>query len=301
MVAVFLLSYLLALTCLYRKQHCEHEEEGKSLSKGEYYVVWYAIRFTGLAIILSGTRGIWVGMLLPLCIVVYFYAKRWNRAVMKKLLVSFGLILLFFALTPAINYGLNLIRAGTFKENFLDRARSIYDLREDSNVGRLIIWKNSLVYATKHPFGTGYGNFIVSLVPDIPPGSSYADVASAPNLRYNLPQKFVSAHSLYLHLLVEVGIFGLIIFLLYYWKYLQAVWRFFWKYVNDKNLYTVFVASIGLTVLWFLAYGVFDITIFNDKVLLYFFISILLSGLMMRDYSQFARESTCAVCGPPTH
>jgi len=49
----------------------------------------------------------------------------------------------------------------------------------------------------------------------------------------------------------------------------------------------MFMVSIALTMLWFLVYGIFDVTLFNDKVLMYFFISLGLTGIIARRYESF--------------
>jgi len=254
------------------------------------YALWTAIRFTGLAIILSGTRGMWVGMLLPLLVSIWLYAKKIVRPLAKKALISFLLILFFFALSPFINTGLNWFRLTYFKENFLQRVASIYDLQEESNVGRLIIWENSLKYSVSHPLGVGYGNFIVSLVPDIPANASFQQVAEQKNLRYNLPQKFVTAHSLYLNLLVELGFFGLLIFGLFAFEVLWVMWLFLRKHAGDVNFYTMTVLSAILTWLWFLGYSVFDVTIFNDRVLIFSLLGLGLAGIITRRYESFKEK-----------
>lgn len=254
------------------------------------YFLWTAIRFTGLAIILSGTRGMWVGMILPLIVSIWLYAKKIVKPLAKKALISFLLILLFFALSPFINTGLNWFRLTYFRENFLQRVSSIYDLQEESNVGRLIIWQNSLKYSVGHPFGVGYGNFIVSLVPEIPSNATFGQVAEQKNLRYNLPQKFVSAHSLFLNLLVEMGFFGVLIFGLFSFEILWIMWHFLRKQAREVNFYTMTVLSAGLTWLWFLGYSVFDVTIFNDRVLIYSLIGLGIAGIITKRYESFKKD-----------
>jgi len=178
------------------------------------------------------------------------------------------------------------MRVGKFQEGFLDRARSIYDLSEQSNVGRLQIWKESLAYSTHHIFGVGYGNFIVSLAGDAPSYTPYEQLGQVKNDRYNLPQKFVTAHSLYLHLLVELGALGLIAFLLWVGKFLYDWARFLWKHRGDHNELIMMVFVTTLYLLWILAQGVFDLTLFNDKILLYSFSVFGLAQVISRHYSR---------------
>lgn len=245
------------------------------------YRLWSIVRFSSLAIILSGTRGVWVGMLPALSVAFTLYLKNILRPYMSKILMSMLLVVLLFPLSPIINAGLNYIRLAGYRENFLDRAASIYDLTESSNAGRLIIWKDSALYALSHPLGTGYGNFIVSLFDRIPPGATYEQLAQTHNERYNLPQKFITAHSLYLHMLVELGLIGLAAFVAFWLKYYKEIWRFLKRTGQQYSEYGLFVAATAVMFLWFLAYSMFDLTIFNDKVMLYGMVSLALSGAIL--------------------
>jgi O-antigen ligase len=288
MVAVFVIAFMLPLVSWYQGHP---RPLLKAVTKRKYHI-WYAIRFAGLAVILSGTRGMWVGMIPVLLISGFLFWRKFARSMVKKMLLVEVLIILFFVLTPAINYGLNWMRVARFNDNFLERAASIYDLQESSNVGRLQIWRESLAYSLTHPFGVGYGNFVVSLVRDIPPNATFEDVASEKNLRYNLPQKFVTAHSLYLNLLVELGLAGLLAFAVIWWEYFTRVWRFVRQHATEDNIFTMFVVANAFVMLWFLVYGIFDVTMFNDRVLMYLFISLGITGLILRRYESFDEAKT---------
>jgi O-antigen ligase len=286
MVAVFAIGFLLALVCYWRRDKTPGLPLWRKMNTRNYWT-WYLIRFTGLAVILSGTRGVWVGMLPPLLLSGWLWWRRLARPLMKKVFLAESLIILFFLLSPLINYGLNVFRVSQFKENFLGRAASIYDLSEDSNVGRLIIWRDSLTYALIHPFGVGAGNFVVSLVRDVRPGATYEQLADQRNLRYNVPQKFVTAHSLYLNILVELGFAGLLVFAVFWWEYFSTAWRFIKEHRSEDNIFVMFVLSLAFTMLWFVVYGIFDVTLLNDKVLMYFFISLGTAGIILRRYDSF--------------
>jgi O-antigen ligase len=288
-IGVFLLCFLIPLTYYYVGPANSWKSITAFLSNRNHYV-WAGIRFSGLAIIFSGTRGLWVGMIPAMLVSIALVVGNIVRPAMKKALIAFLLVILFFAISPLINQGLNLIRAGTLGEHFLDRAASIYDLEESSNAGRLVMWKDSLQYALRHPFGVGYGNFITSLVQDIPEGTSFEQAGDIKNLRYNLPQKFVTAHSLYLNILVELGLAGLLAFALFIFEIFLRAWKFLWENSNDSNLYIGYAAMYILTLIWILGYGLFDVTLFNDKVLLYFFISLALFGLIIRRYESFKQQ-----------
>jgi hypothetical protein len=290
-IAILLIGFLISILFFYPKGRKGFFHHPKELFASKRYYLWYALRFSGLAVIFSGTRGLWVGMIPALLVSLFLYWKNIGRPVMRRASIAFAFVILFFVVSPFINQALYWFRVNSLEENFLDRAASIYDLNEQSNVGRLVIWKDSLTYATTHPFGVGYGNFIVSLVPNIPEGTSFEQVGQLENLRYNLPQKFVTAHSLYLNILVELGIVGLFVFLMFIATYFKEIYHFIMANRNSTSAYSAFTVSFALIFLWILAYGVFDVTLFNDKVLLYVFISLGLSAVIIRKRTMFSDEN----------
>ncbi len=248
--------------------------------------LWSGIRFASLGLILSGTRAVWVGMLAPFVAIIWAYGKGFQRHLAKKFIWPFIIIFVLFAASPLINLGFNYLRINAFKEEFLSRAQSIYDLQESSNIGRLKIWKESLAFAAKHPFGVGFGNFITSL-DNSGQEKTYQDLAGEVNERYNLPQRYVSAHNLYLQVLVETGIVGFLLFCGFWLVMIRAFWRFLMHYKNVEDFLVYFVAQALLMVLWVLGAAFFDITLFNDKVLMFFFLNIGLAGLIVKRYHEF--------------
>lgn len=284
MIAVLLIAYLIPLLYIY-ESHTRLRLNFASMNRHKVtYGLWSAIRFSGLAVIFSGTRGVWVGLLPPLALSISLYLKKIGRAQMSKIVLSMLMIVAFFIASPLINKGLNLMRVSQFQENFLDRVETIYDLNESSNLGRLNIWKESIIFASSHPLGVGFGNFIVSLTSNDSKNEKFVDIAAQKNPRYNLPQKFVSAHSLYLNILVELGLIGVVVFLAFWLQYFATVYKFFKKYMNEHTGLALFVINMAFTFLWFLVYGLFDVTLFNDKVLIYTLISLALSGIIIRNY-----------------
>lgn len=267
---------------------------GTALTRGVFASVrkwlWSGIRFAGLALILSGTRAVWVGMLVPFAAVSAGYLKNIQKHLAKKYLWPFLIILILFAISPFFNKGLNYLRVGKFKENFLVRARSIYDMQDVSNRGRLEIWRQGLKFAVAHPWGVGVGNFIVSL--DSGRGRSYEELSNEINTHYNLPKKYVSAHNLYLQVLVETGLAGLAAFGLFWLMVLFYFWHFIRHYEKTEDFLVYFVAQAFIMALWILAAAFFDVTLLNDKVLMFFFINLGAAGVIVQKYHHWGQEKS---------
>ncbi len=251
--------------------------------------LWSGIRFASLAIILSGTRAVWVGITAPLLVSGVLYRKNVFHLFAKKMFWIFIIILVFFAASPLYNRAFNYLRFGSkFQENFLQRAQSIYDPEDVSNAGRLAIWKDSLKFAARHPQGVGLGNFLISL--SGPGVESYQQAAEIHSKRYNLPLKFVSAHNLYIQVLVELGLAGLIAFAVFWVNILHTFVNFLWAHRQAEDVLVFFVFLQLLVVLWILTSAFFDVTLMNDKVLFFFLLSLGLSGGIIRRYEEMKAE-----------
>lgn len=272
-IAMFALMYLIAQA---RIKGSSDEEKVSAIKQPP--VFWIGVLVCSLALMLSGTRGAWVA-LVPVMILTGIFSF-WSplRRLVKMHLIAYALIILLFIFSPWISQGLNLIRSGMGGDHIMERAKSIYDLEETSNIGRLKIWRESAVYAFMHPLGAGYGNFIVSVIPEIPYGVSYEQISSSNNLLYNLPQKFITAHSLYLNTLVELGVVGLMIFTAIWLSFFRSLKDYFVRNSGQVSRSALYLASSGAMVSWLLAYGLFDLTMFNDRVLQYLALTMALSG-----------------------
>lgn len=284
-LAMFFLAYVISFTRVPLRWQASLTE----YIKAQRWQVLLALFLAVFAVMAAGTRGIYVGMMVPLLAALLAYYYNVVRPLLKMAIVSYLAVIVLVVLSPFITQGLNWVRTHDSDDNFLDRAESIYDLSESSNAGRLEIWKDSVVFAALHPFGVGYGNFIVSLIDNIPNDSTFESLSSEKNLRYNVPQKFVTAHSLYLHILVELGFAGLLAFLLFWWEYFESLGKYLGQFSDEYNHYTLLIVALALTFIWILAYGLFDVTILNDRVLMYLFVSLGISGLIFAKYKSFNR------------
>ena len=244
--------------------------------------LWSGIRFAALAIILSGTRAVWVGVFLPFFATIGFYFKKLFASQVRRVFWIFAIILILFAASPLINKGLQMARFGLFKESFIERFQSIYDLNETSNQGRIWIWEKSLMFAAAHPQGIGLSNFVYIFNPnDLPP--DYNQLANNLNERYNLPQKYITAHNLYLQVLIELGILGLIILAGFLIVFFKTIWKFLKQHLKEDNVLSFFVFQSGLILLWLMAAALFDVTFFNDKVLMYCSLTLALTGIIIKN------------------
>jgi len=254
-----------------------------------------------LAIFFSGSRGAWVGSIFALIAAIYLFAYphvefknlcklnlkaclfsfpffKWfiekikNRNLIKQIafLKNFNScsnnyfskiiicsILLFFILMPISSFTLkinqeiqlyqsNIQLSDEDREKFsmFERAFSISDFSEISNKGRLQIWRETLVSISEHPFlGVGFGNFPTVLEENI----STSKMGS-------------SAHSAYF------DIASVIVFLLILIEILKTARNLFFK-LENKYL-KMFTGSFFVYFIWICAYGLFDVVIFNDKVLM---------------------------------
>lgn len=266
---------------------------GTALTKSVFIHVrkwlWSGIRFAGLGLMLSGTRAAWVSMVIPFTLTALAFLKGFHKKVAKKFLWPFAIVFILFAISPIINKGLSYARLGShFKENFFDRAKSILSTSEISNQGRIVIWKSSSVFAIRHPLGVGFGNFISSLTEG--KKGSYDELSEGINKRYNLPQKYVSAHNLYLQILVETGVIGLGLFCAFLFFVLRTLWVFLKRYHSSDGFLIYFVAQALLSTIWICGAAFFDVTLFNDKVLMIFFLNLALSGFIVRHYEEMEKN-----------
>lgn len=246
----------------------EKLDDARNLISAQPKRFWIGLVLLCFAIVASGTRGVWVAMLIPFGLTLFLLY--WYRAKLITIfsIISYGLVIVLFILSPWISAGLNWVRTINLDDSFLGRASSIYDLKESSNATRLQIWQTSIDYAISHPLGTGYGNFISSIT-DVNAGATYEEAANEKNLVLNLPEKFITAHSLYLHLLVELGILGLGLFIAVWIIWLRKMWQYLKQKQFKLSNSVLLVLNLSLAIIWLLAYGLFDVTILNERVLLY--------------------------------
>ncbi len=208
---------------------------------------WILIVFAVLALVFSGSRGVWVSAALPFLVVIFLYFFKKQKS-LKPLLLIFLIFVLSF---PASSLISSLPRGEKDASLSFKRAKSVTDMDELSVRSRMGIWKTSLESIFKNPIlGVGIGNYPVVLNED-----------------FSAAKRGASAHNLYLDIASETGILGLAIFLMIIFEIIKKTLQL----VHQKNYYGVwFLFFFG----WILIYNLFDVVLFNDKVFLFFIIPV---------------------------
>jgi putative inorganic carbon (HCO3(-)) transporter len=223
---------------------------------------WIMAGLTLGVIILSGSRGAWVGFLPIVAIGLYLFGKNIEIALVKKVLYTFlifGFLFLISTFYPPVLYKFQSWQGGenastTF--SFFERAKSISNLEETSNRGRMEIWETSAKSLLKYPLlGVGLGNYVKVLDEDV-----------------SAAKKGASAHNLYLDFASEIGIIGALILVAIFFEILRDSWLIF-RNVSSPHFRT-FGLFFGLYFLWVMAYSLFDVVLLNDKVLLFFMTTV---------------------------
>jgi len=225
--------------------------EGKISKQQIFWLIWLLASL--FFIILSGTRGIWLGVIFAIFACIYLLIKKmnFNRVVSAIFLI----LIIFIALMPIVSV---FTAIPQFKESgsdaglMLKRLASILNLDETSNHGRVYIWKKSLENFKKHPLlGVGAGNFPVVLEQDI----ALAKAGS-------------SAHNLYLNFLVENGIFAFILIILIIIDILSMIFSILkMNLLPDKRK---LITAMFVFLIWIFGYSFFDIALTDERVFLLF-------------------------------
>jgi O-antigen ligase len=200
-----------------------------------------------MCLVYTWSRGSWLGIIFALFILFIIL----NR----KTIVAYLGILLLVPFAPAV-----------LPETIIQRITTIGNITDTSTSYRVSIWQASLKMIKDHLFwGIGVGMEAFRLVY---PKYSLAGIENAPH-----------SHNLYLQICVELGLFGLIVFLLAIFFFGQYCFTAI-KKADDK--YIKLTAAGGLcATMGFLLNGFTDYVWYNYRVYLIFWLII---------------SITCAVC-----
>ncbi len=256
----------------------------------EKAVIYYLFLIVCLmAIIFSGSRGAWVGALGALSVFLFIILLYWLPTIRfrtapprfflksaggwrKQIQLILGCLVIFFILFPtasAILFLPQYIQLGqeaVSEVSLFERARSIFDFIETSVKGRLEIWQRTIDSIIIRPWlGVGLGNYPLVL-----------------NEPMSASKRGSSAHSLYLEIAAEMGVFALIVLLVIFGQLLKDVWRVFTRY--KEIFFRVWAGFFLLALIWILGYSLFDVVLFNDKVFLFFIANL---GILYAAKSSF--------------
>jgi uncharacterized membrane protein len=93
-----------------------------------------------------------------------------------------------------------------------------------------------------------------------------------------------------LQLLVEGGVAGLVVFIYFGFLVFKEIFNFLRVHKNEFNFLIALVFQSGLVFLWLFSAAVFDVTLFNDKVILLFFLNLAIAGIVIKDYLKLLAE-----------
>ena len=190
-----------------------------------------------LCMVLTMSRGCWVGLLVAVAIFISFTQGRlWVLAVL-------GLFLL-----PSV-----------LPESIMNRFLSIGNLQDTSSSYRLFIWLGTLrLLADFWPFGIGPGGDAFGFVYQ---NYMYAGI-TAPH-----------AHNVYLQLAVEFGIGGLVVFLFVVFLFCRRM-AASCHTLQKNGLHRVLIVAVSAGILSFLFQGLFDYVFYNYRVFLMFWMML---------------------------
>ena len=206
--------------------------------------VWQKLTYAGIsavlfvALILTFSRGCWVGLLFAAAIFITFSAgKLW------------GLGLIALPIIPAV-----------LPESIINRFTSIGDMKDSSTSYRVYIWMGTLAMIRDFwVSGIGMGDVAFKAVY---PFYSYNGIV-APH-----------SHNLFLQILVESGIAGIVIFLVIVAFFLKRMMVGYGLGGGKGKPLSVMINAISAGVCGFLLQGMFDNCFYNYRVMLIFWMTL---------------------------
>ncbi len=226
----------------------------KSVSARLLYL--FAGGILGACLIFTWSRGAWLGILLAMVLFMLIYSK-------KTLVVGFFGILAI----PFLPFVL--------PQSILNRFMSIGNLGDTSTSYRVHIWEGTVSMLRDHFLGgIGIGGEVFSMVY---PKYALSGIENAPH-----------SHNLYLQILVETGILGLILFLVFLIVFVRHNLTFCTKPLPAAP--RTFNAALFCGILAVLAQGMTDYVWYNYRVFLMFWLLIGLTVATARATESEARS-----------
>lgn len=229
--------------------------------KEKKYIPFLISFLAMLAVVLTGTRGMWVSFIFaPIVLAAIWFFQKEGRRIYKA---AAGSLLIFLIVLPLAAM---IFSTPQFKVQdsdseksrvFLERVRSVTNPAEISNKGRILIWKESFQSILRNAWlGVGVGNFPVILSEPV----SYVKAGS-------------TAHNLYLHIASVMGVPALLIFLgawlVFFWQSLVFIFK---KSTRKKDRF--FVLTSDLFLVWILVYSLSDVALYDSRAFLGFIVLV---------------------------
>lgn len=224
-------------------------DKARNLSKWVYIAIFALL---ALCLVLTQSRGCWIGFVLSLVIFLTFYEGRW------------------WAFIPVVVLFLPLI----VPETVVDRVMSIGNMEDSSTSYRVYIWLATLGMLKNYWLGgIGMGEAAFN---EVYPFYSYNAII-APH-----------SHNTFLQLTVEAGIGALIVFIVTQIVFAQKM-QSVYKLNRRKSLDSTAALAIGAGIIGFLAQSMFDYTFYNYRVMCIFFMVMAL-GIALKYAIEEGRE-----------
>ncbi len=216
------------------------------------------ILFFFIEIILSGTRGIWLGIVLSYLILLFWWTKIKQEDNYCRFCLEFsGIILIIFIISFVYAYLVLSFPQFIHNENFsfsqgeglIKRVGSIINIQETSNSDRIFIWRETIKSIIKNPLlGVGIFNFPVILHENI-----------------SMTKAGATAHNLYLHIAAEIGWLGLFFSLWLIWLILK---RLLYLFKTRGEWFAGLFFLLLFAFIWILSYSLTDAAILDERIFL---------------------------------
>ncbi len=212
------------------------------------FVSFFSVASILLCIVFTWSRGAWLAALVCVMVFALIYSRKTLRSLF---LLGFAIPFLPFLLP----------------ESVIGRFMSIGNLSDSSTSYRLYTWKGSLQVIKDYFWsGIGYGN---TAYREIYPQYAYAGIEAAQH-----------SHSLFLQILLGMGIGGLLIFLTIIVLSAQMGFEYI-KTAKDQSSRMI-VASVISAIIASLIMGIFDFVWYNYRVFFLFWIVLALGCACIR-------------------
>ncbi|MEX2008432.1 MAG: O-antigen ligase family protein [Candidatus Spechtbacterales bacterium] len=222
-----------------------------------------------LALILTGTRGIWISVVAALCALplIAFWGRAHRLAGLLSLVAL--LFVLMFPVYQAVVTFPQFQETDAASNAGFSRIRSLIDFSETSNQGRVYIWRTTIESIERTPvWGVGIGNYPIVLSESI-----------------SASRMGASAHNLYLHIASTVGLVGFIAFLGIAGGVVRSAIVIMRR--NGRSLYALYAATALFSLAWIAGYSMTDAALFDERALLAFMLVLgTFAGLHQHDFKR---------------